>query len=190
MSTRLHRFSYADLERIPEGADRLRRELFDGELVVTPSPNRAHQTLATRLTALLWRHASERALGEVWTAPLDVVFDRENVYVPDLLFVSHARRAAVAEAHLVAAPDVVVEILSSSTRTRDLTRKKDLYARFGVPHYWVFDPRERTFATFERDAAGAFVSRISAEAPAIVSAAPFADLPLDLAALFAPPFGG
>ena len=189
MSTRLHRFTYADLERIPEGADRLRRELFDGELVVTPSPNRSHQTLATRLTAILWRHASERALGEVWPAPLDVVFDPENVCVPDLIFVSNARREAVAEKHLVAAPDLVVEILSPSTRTRDLTRKKDLYARFGVPHYWVFDPRARTFASFERDAAGSYVARVIAQDPATVRAAPFDDLPLDLAALFAPPFG-
>jgi Uma2 family endonuclease len=189
MSTRLHRFTYADLERIPEGADRLRRELFDGELVVTPSPNVSHQTLLGRLHSVLNAHVTSRRLGAVWFAPIDVVFDPENVCVPDLIFVSNARREAVAEKHLVAAPDLVVEILSPSTRTRDLTRKKDLYARFGVPHYWVFDPRARTFASFERDAAGNYVARVAAQDPATVRAAPFVDLALDLAALFAPPFG-
>lgn len=80
----------------------------------------------------------------VLDAPFDVVLTQHDVVQPDLLFLSEARRGQITETHLQGAPDLVVEILSPSTRERDLLVKKALYARHGVREYWIVDPREKT----------------------------------------------
>jgi Uma2 family endonuclease len=77
----------------------------------------------------------------VFTAPFDVVFSHFDVVEPDLLYVSRERFDQVVTAkHVVAAPDLVVEVGSESTRKRDETIKRRLYERFGVVEYWVVDP--------------------------------------------------
>jgi Uma2 family endonuclease len=56
---------------------------------------------------------------------------------PDILFISRANRAIVAEKNIQGAPDLVVEIVSPNTRERDLVLKKKLYAKFGAKEYWL-----------------------------------------------------
>jgi Uma2 family endonuclease len=71
------------------------------------------------------------------------------VLIPDIVFIRHDRLHIVGPKTIDAAPDLVVEILSPGTRQRDLTVKRDLYARFGVREYWIVDPDRRTVEVLE-----------------------------------------
>jgi Uma2 family endonuclease len=128
--------TYADLEKFPE--DNLRRELIDGELIVTAAPNTRHQRAVRELLTEFNLHAREHG-GEVLPAPYDVYFSETNVVEPDVLFVTVEHVERLEEKYIRAAPDIVVEVSSPSTRRLELSRKKDLYERFGVPEYWCVD---------------------------------------------------
>lgn len=140
MATTTTRLTYRDLQQIPE--DRNRYELIEGELFVAAAPNIEHQRKVGRLFIRLTRHVEQYDLGEVFIAPCDVVLDDSTVLEPDIIFVSKARRSIVTPACIEGAPDLVVEVLSDSSRTIDRFVKRDRYAEFGVPEYWLFDPFE------------------------------------------------
>ena len=72
--------------------------------------------------------------------PTDVMLSDNDVVQPDLIFVSRAREHIITEAKIQGAPDLVVEILSPSTASRDWRDKLDLYERHGVAEYWLVDP--------------------------------------------------
>jgi len=120
-----------------------RRELIFGLVREPPAPRFGHQTVLTRLAALLDAHVRERALGRVCVAPVDVVLDREAALVvqPDLVFIA-ADRLALADDRIWGAPDLVVEVLSPGTARRDRTTKLAWYERYGVRECWLVDPQE------------------------------------------------
>ncbi len=120
------------------------RELAYGELRVADSPVVPHQRVVIALTLAIVPFVRARQLGEVLVAPMDVVLDVEaNLVVqPDLLFVSRERQHVIGD-RVYGAPDLVVEVLSPSTRARDLGIKLRRYAAAGVPHYWTLDPVTR-----------------------------------------------
>ena len=68
---------------------------------------------------------------------------------PDLIFVASAHASRVSRRGIEGAPTLAVEILSPSTTTIDRSRKLQLYARHGVPHYWIVDPEARTVEAYE-----------------------------------------
>ncbi len=79
-------------------------------------------------------------IGEVYSAPFDVVFSNFDVVEPDVLYVSNSRKAVLTEKNVQGAPDLVVEVGSPGTRRRDEKIKHRLYERSGVSEYWVVDP--------------------------------------------------
>jgi Uma2 family endonuclease len=126
-------YTYADLQAMPD--DHYRRELIDGQLLVTPSPASPHQRAISRLLVLL--DAATPDDLEVLVAPMDWKLSETTVVEPDVL-VTHADD--VGGPYLTQTPVLVVEVLSPSTRITDLNNKKALYERAGVPRYWVVDP--------------------------------------------------
>jgi len=131
------RFTYSDYLQLPEDK---RYEILDGELYVVPAPNIRHQRLWKKVYNALIRRLEETGRGEILPAPCDVVFSEDNVAQPDILFVRKERLGIIGEANIREAPDLVVEILSASTRKKDLEIKRKMYARFGVQEYWIVDP--------------------------------------------------
>jgi Uma2 family endonuclease len=129
--------TYDDYRKTPDDE---RWELLDGELVMAPSPTSFHQRVAGKLYRLLSDFVDSRGLGEVFIAPLDVVLSDVNVVQPDVLFVSSLRADIVTRESIRGAPDLVVEVLSPATASRDWRVKLDLYANHGVSEYWVVDP--------------------------------------------------
>lgn len=129
-------YTIADLERERGLDDRLRWELLEGELVMTPSPRSIHQQLSLRLAVRLLDSVDHAAL-DVMTAPIDVQLSDRTVLQPDLVV---ATLEQIRDEGVVGAPVLAVEILSPSTRRRDLVTKLDILQRSGCPHYWVLDP--------------------------------------------------
>src|SRR5438094_9918734 len=83
------RYTYADLEAFPD--DNKRREIIDGDLIVTASPVVRHQRVAGRLFARLFVHCEEHG-GEAFTAPLDVRSEERRVGKADIPCVSPEHR--------------------------------------------------------------------------------------------------
>lgn len=136
------RFTADDIWDTPD--DGKRYEVIDGALFVTPPPNWGHQRGLNKIGTRVSHHVYTHDLGEVVQAPIGVVLDEENGVEPDLVYVPKARLHIITERGLVGAPDLVVEVLSPRTRSRDLGIKLRRYAAAGVPHYWTLDPRTRT----------------------------------------------
>jgi Uma2 family endonuclease len=146
------RVSYADLERAPE--DGRRYELYDGEVFVVPSPLPKHQVVALRIAEILSRYADAHG-GFCVASPIDIVLSDYDVLQPDVIYFSPAR------AHLIDLnrvirhpPDLCVEVLSPSTAATDRGKKMQLFARYGVPEYWIVDPAAETIEVYELGAGG------------------------------------
>lgn len=129
--------TYDDLAAMPN--DGLRRELIDGELIVSPAPRVRHQLILGNLHGPIWAHIKANGGAQVFMAPCDVVFSDSDVVEPDLLVVAGDQFDILTEKNVQGAPALVVEVLSSDVRY-DRVRKRDLYARAGVPRYWIVDP--------------------------------------------------
>ena len=126
----------------------VRYQLIDGELIEMSGAILPHQIFELRFAAVLLAQADALGIGEVVTAPYDVHIDEFNTYQPDLLFVSNERRGILERLGAFGAPDVVVEILSDSTRRRDLGAKLPVYLRAGVREVVIVDLEARTVAVY------------------------------------------
>ncbi len=178
------KLTYEDYVHFPE--DGRRHELLEGEHVVTPAPSTRHQIILSNLFRILGAFVHERSLGHVLTAPTDVVLSEHDVVQPDLLFVAREHRDRIGEASLEGAPDLVVEIVSESTRRRDEVLKRHLYERHGVGEYWVVDPAVESVKIYRRTEQGAFrrEAEASLEAGDAVTSPLFAGLTIALTQLF------
>lgn len=140
--------------------DDKRYEIYDGEIQRVPPPALTHQRACKALYRRLDRFVSDRNLGDVYFAPVTLILSDTDYVEPDLVYVSGARRDILTDRGIDGCPDLVVEVLSPSTKHRDLSVKSKIYARFGVPHCWILDPSRHELVAFElRDGELAEVSR-------------------------------
>ena len=123
--------------------DSRRYELIAGEEVVNPSPTTGHQLVSGNTFRMVDRFIRAHDLGPLFTAPTDVRLSAYDVVVPDSSFVSRERSSIIGEKAIEGPPDLVVEILSPSTRRQDQVRKLALYAAWGVREYWLIDIEAR-----------------------------------------------
>ena len=125
-----------------------RYQLINGELIEMAGPNDPHQVFALRLGSALLAQSDALDIGEIRIAPYDAHINLSNTFQPDLLFISNTRRSILQRAGAYGAPDVVVEILSESTRQRDLVEKLPVYLAAGVGEVVVVDLDNRTAAVY------------------------------------------
>ena len=135
------RLTYQDYCALPE--DGMRYEILNGDLFMSPSPQTHHQRVVGRLFRILSDHVESRGLGEVFVAPFDVLLGEHDIVEPDLIFVATANRTIVTEKHIRGAPDLLVEIVSSTRPDYDVRDKRAVYARCTVPWYWTVEPEHR-----------------------------------------------
>ena len=132
---------YEDLQSFPE--DNRRREILGGELYVTPSPIPRHQRVVGEIFSAL-REYAQRAGGEAYGSPLDTVLSAQNVVEPDVLYIGPDRLDTIGAKAILGVPSLFVEVLSPGTRSIDRGKKREIYARFSVPEYWIIDAEART----------------------------------------------
>lgn len=136
--TRDIKFTYEDYLLFPD--DGRRHELIDGEHYMTPAPSTRHQRILEDLLVAIKVFLKKNKLGEVYIAPTDIVLSDLDVVQPDLLFIASHRSSIIKEKCIQGAPDLVVEIVSETTRKTDEVIKRKLYERYGVEEYWIVDP--------------------------------------------------
>jgi len=173
------KLTYDDLAAMPE--DRNRYEIIDGELFVTPSPNLKHQIVIGNLFFALKAFVREHKLGLVLFAPMDVVLTIHNVVEPDVLFVSNSRTGRLTANNIQGAPDLVVEVLSESSRKTDEITKRHLYERYGVTEYWVVDPEIDVVKVYR---GGTRVAELSLEQNDVLTTPLLPGLEIPLATIF------
>jgi Uma2 family endonuclease len=173
--------TYRDYAELPE--DGRRYEILDGELDVSPSPMIRHQVVVGNLFSALRQHVQARSLGTLLLSPVDLILADTTVVVPDLMFVSRRRAPIITARAVEGPPDLVVEIVSPSTSRKDRLTKAALYARFGIPCYWLLDPEQRLFDSFVLEGA---VYRLATrrQHDETVQAEPFVDLAISLSTIW------
>lgn len=134
---RPRRMSY---EEFLAGADEdTLAEWVDGEVMMYSPASRRHQDVADFLTAILRAFVETCQLGVVLSAPFQMKLARSG-REPDLIFVAAEHQDRLQETHLDGPADLVVEILSPESRSRDRGEKFYEYAQAGIPEYWLIDP--------------------------------------------------
>lgn len=181
--TRDIKFTYEDYLLFPD--DGRRHELIDGEHYMTPSPSTRHQRISRNLLTLLHNYLRQSKAGEIFDAPTDVLLSDQDVVQPDLLFVSAAKAEIIKEKEIRGAPDLIVEIISETTRKTDEVIKRKLYERYGVLEYWIVDPELETIKVFRMTEQG-YVrsSELSNEAKDILTTTLLPDLKISLSEIF------
>ena len=167
--------TYKDYEALP--SDGRIYEIHEGELYVTPAPTPYHQLTTRNLFRPLDAHVRARDLGEVLFAPIDVILSDITIVQPDLVFVEKARLRQISSRGIEGPPTLAVQILSPSTAQVNRTTHFQLFARHGLPYYWIVDPDARIIeAHVLRE--GSYEVAARATGPNPVSLPPFPDLHL------------
>lgn len=172
-------FTYEDLKSWEP--DNYRHEIIEGEHFMSPSPSVYHQKIVGQLFTALLKFVEKKQLGEVFVSPIDVVFHETDVCVPDLIFISKENDAIIKAENIQGAPDLVIEILSPSTKKRDRELKYKRYAYYGVKEYWIIDPEKQIVEVYDL-AANQLVKVVPKNQS--LSTPTFTDLDIDLRTIF------
>ena len=134
--------------------DERRVELIDGVFYDMSSPTTYHQLIAARLYAMILSWIDQKEGGCMpFIAPVDVQLDCDDktIVQPDLLILCD--KGKYTPERIVGAPDFVAEVLSKSTRNKDLFVKLSKYKNAGVREFWIIDPDKKTVMVwdFEHD---------------------------------------
>lgn len=131
-------YTYRDYSLLPP--DGRRWELVEGEFYVTPAPTSMHQTVSRRLQFQLMQQLELPGIAYVFDAPFDVLLADTTVVQPDLVVIKKERKHLITERGLEGVPNLIVEIVSPSTKGQDEFLKRSTYAKFGVAEYWLVHP--------------------------------------------------
>lgn len=134
--------SYEEFLKLTEGTED-RYEYIDGEIYYLASPKTAHQVALTELLVLFYNFFQGSKCAP-FAAPYDITLLRNdenvNIVQPDLMVICDLEEFLNEQDYYMGVPRLVVEILSESTRRKDLIKKLDLYMSCGVEEYWIVNP--------------------------------------------------
>ena len=127
-------------------------ELLNGRVVMTPPAGHPHGEIGNALQILLGVFVRSHRLGRVFDSSQGFRLPNGDTVEPDHGFVSNERwkqmGPPVRGKFLSVVPDLIVEVLSASTRSRDRGEKKGIYEHNGVREYWLVDPVVREITVF------------------------------------------
>ncbi|MFR9708892.1 type II toxin-antitoxin system prevent-host-death family antitoxin [Paenibacillus sp. MB22_1] len=136
--------SYQDFLELTETSEQ-RYELIDGVVYNLASPSFNYQLAVTELHGTFYTWFKGKPCTPL-TSPLDITLEKEEnnicVVQPDLVVICDKDRID-ANGKYMGTPQLVVEVLSPSTRSKDMIKKLDLYSVCGVKEYWIVDPMKK-----------------------------------------------
>jgi prevent-host-death family protein len=147
------KISYEEYMELVESSDQ-RYELIDGEVYLLASPAFDHQVVVSEITWHLQNYFKGKPCRPL-TAPLDVrlfgyasKFEEDpNVVQPDIIVVCDEDKVN-ADNRYAGIPTLVVEVLSPSTKGKDMVAKLNLYLKSGVREYWIVDLKEKSIVQY------------------------------------------
>jgi Uma2 family endonuclease len=134
--------------------DGMKADLINGVMFVTIPASYTHERLFGFLMRLVGDYVEAKDLGVILGSRSLVEVGPRDGYEPDLCFVAQNRLDIINEASITGPPDLVIEIISPSTRRHDAYAKKQGYARLGVPEYWLIDPDNRAVVFYRLTESG------------------------------------
>ncbi len=162
----------------------VRYQLIEGELIKMAGPNDPHQVFIGELYIEATIQVRALGIGETRISPYAAAVDEFNTFQPDMLYVSNERRHIFDGHGVTGAPDVVVEVLSESTRQRDLNVKLPVYARNGMREMLAVDLSAESVAKYVGDGQSMTLARVYGPDDVLTSDA-MPGVAIDLGPIFA-----
>ena len=120
-------------------------EIIGGGKFMAPAPILGHSNIIAEILTSIKNYCRVNNCGRVFADNTDVHLPDGNLFRPDIVVVTKENSEIMNwKGAIYGVPDMVVEVLSPSTRVRDLTVKKDVYEKNGVKEYWIVDPYMRS----------------------------------------------
>jgi prevent-host-death family protein len=146
--------SYEEFLEIYEKST-LRMEFINGEIYLLGSPNIGHQEILGRLHLIFTEYFKGKKC-RVFLAPFDVHFKKKDlkepdVMQPDILVACDLEDNVTAKGRYMGTPTLVIEILSDSTRSKDMIDKLNTYRLSGVKEYWIIDQKQQNIMVYDFD---------------------------------------
>ena len=158
-----------------------RYEIIEGVLFVSCSPGLTHQTVATNLVFLIQSFLKRNPIGKVVATP-GLVLSNISGVIPDVVFFRYDQRESIGTGErLNGPPALVIEVISPGSRNirRDRIAKLNLYAKHGVPEYWIVDPKKLLLERYVwREAALHLIETLTSEDELTTNALPGFSCPM------------
>jgi Uma2 family endonuclease len=146
----LRKASYEEFLELTRNSEE-RYEYIDGEIYLLASPKTAHQIALTELFGIFYNWFQGSKCTPM-VAPYDITLYRPaekiNVVQPDLMVICDLEEHLGEDDYYKGVPALVVEIISESTRSKDMIKKLDLYMSCGVKEYWIVNPLSREITVY------------------------------------------
>ena len=124
-------------------------EIIGGEKILSAMAYLNHSGIIMNLGNKIFNYVVANKCGYVFTDDVDVYFPDGNLFRPDLTVITKENKKIINwKGGINGAPDMVVEVLSRSTKNNDLTIKKDVYEANCVKEYWIINPWEKSVAVY------------------------------------------
>lgn len=139
-------YTLEDYHRIP---DDIRMELIDGVLFTMEAPTVRHQDVAGYVYNTFFNHIRrKKGACRAMISPVDVQLDCDNrtMVQPDVIILCDSQKNI--NRCIYGAPDFVMEVLSKSTKKKDMSLKLHKYQNAGVREYWIADPQKKTVLVY------------------------------------------
>ena len=183
------KISYEEYMELVNSSDQ-RYELIDGEVYLLASPSFQHQLVVNEIA---W-HFNNFFRGKTClplTAPLDIrlhgfafKFEEDpNVVQPDIVVICDREKVSE-DGKYEGIPTLIVEVLSPSTKTKDMTAKLNLYMKSGVSEYWIVDMDGRQILQYAFSQDRDVESLITVRTGETIRSAVFKDLEISLDDIF------
>lgn len=146
------KLSYEEFLKMVEKSD-LRYEYIDGEVYLLASPVYNHQVTVSEIYGIFFNWFKGKKCRPL-TSPFDVTLKKSesniNVVQPDIIVICDTDKVD-GSGKYQGVPTLVAEVLSRSTRTRDMLKKLDLYMKTGIKEYWMVDPDKKEVSVYYFD---------------------------------------